>query len=76
MIKGALKIMNGIPKPQSQLVDNCSLRRVQKVAFDEFTAGVRVYVDCDHQTFFQAVDSRFNIRNVMVGPCDLVRAVS
>jgi hypothetical protein len=71
MIESTVKIMDGIPKSKSQLIDERSLR-LCKVAFNEFAASVRIHMARDHQTFFQAVDSRFNVRNVMVGPCDLV----
>lgn len=36
------KIMNGIPESQSEFIDECSLRRVCKVALDEFAAAVRI----------------------------------
>jgi hypothetical protein len=71
VIEGALKIVNGIPEHDSQAFGGVSILDVCKVTMNEFAASVRIYLGTNDQSFFQAVDSKLNIRNVMVGPFDL-----
>jgi len=71
MIQGALEIMDGIAENDSQVFGGVSILDVCKVAMDEFASSVRICLGRNDQSFFQAVDSELNIRDVMVGPFDL-----
>ncbi len=72
MVQSALEIVNSIPKSQSQFINDGSFGALCKVAFDEFTTSIRIYMGRDDQTFLQSINSSLNISNVMVGPCELV----
>jgi len=71
MIEGALKIMNGIPDYCGEGFETLPILRICKIALDEFVSSIRIYMTQTDQSFFQAVDAKFNIRDVLVGPFDL-----
>ena len=70
VIQGALEIMDDVSEYYGQIVAGASVLDICKVAINEFASTISVYLGRDSQSFFQAIDSKFKVRNVMVGPFD------
>ncbi|WP_353073321.1 hypothetical protein [Tunturiibacter gelidiferens] len=64
-------IVDGVTDDCGEIISNISFLDTCKVALDVFTSTTRVYMSRNDQSFFQAVNARFKIRNVFVGPFDL-----
>ncbi|MBB5340060.1 hypothetical protein HDF13_002393 [Edaphobacter lichenicola] len=68
MVESALKIVDGVTDDCGEIISNVSFLDTCKVALDVFTSTTRVYMSRNDQSFFQAVNARFKIRNVFCRP--------
>jgi hypothetical protein len=72
IIQSTFQIVDGISEDHGKIIyQGHDIFRVCKATLDSFTSSVRVYMDTGHQSFLQAVNARFKVRNVLVGPLDL-----
>jgi hypothetical protein len=71
MIESALQIMDRIPNDCREIVEGLPIFDVCKVTLDELASSVRLHIGPTDQSFFQAVNAKFNVRDVLVSPFDL-----
>jgi hypothetical protein len=72
IIESAFEIVDGITEDDGKIIfQGDDILPTLVSALEDFKSGVRVYMDFYNQAFFQRVDTRFKVSDVLVGTCDL-----